>query len=236
METPLLPSQAPRPSLPGRLIYQVLAGSHAYGLAGSGSDVDWRGVYLLPTESYLGLHLPGVGTGSLPEAISLEPDQAYHELRHYCRMLLKGNPNPLEWLWLEPRFIFISSPIIERLREMREHFLGEQMLKAYLGWAKAERLGLIAKWDAKAGSHLLRVLLDLRYALVERRLQVTFAGDERELLLAVKRGQLEASDALAIAEEREAECRQLAEAAAWPRVDAGPLEALLLEARRAEWM
>ena len=227
-------AEVPNPHLPGRLIYQVLAGSHAYGLAGPDSDADWRGVYLLPSEKYLGLHLPGVSRMSTPEAVSLEPDQTYHELRHYCTMLLRGNPNPIEWLWLDERFVAKSSPVMEKLRAMREHFFSAQMLRAYQGWAKAERLSLHEKWDNKAASHLLRILMDFRVALTERRLQVTFEGAQRQMLMAAKYGHTDAPQLLSTALRLEEECQELAAKAGWPVADEAPVEALLIEARRGE--
>lgn len=236
------------PTLPGVLRYHVLAGSHAYGLAGPGSDADWRGVYQLPTEAFLSLRQPG-------ETVELPPDQTYYELRHFFRLCLAGNPNIMELLWLEPPFIALTSPVMERLRGMRSHFFGRQMLDAYLGWAMRERLnmapreikvsgqgkraGTPADWKrdqlaGKAGSHLIRLLTGLRGALLTGELRVTMQGTERDFALAVKHGQVSPEQVMAAIEALEAECRALGERSGWGHVDPAPVEALLLAARRGE--
>lgn len=237
-----------QPALPGILRYQVLAGSYAYGLAGPTSDADWRGVYQLPTETFLRLRQPD-------ETVELPPDQTYYELRHFFRLCLAGNPNIMELLWLDPRFVVVTSPVMEHLRAMRQHFFSTSMLAAYRGWALRERLNMAplevkgadgrmrpatsADWkrdklEGKGGSHLVRLLSDLRGALRDGELRVTLEGAERDFALAIKQGRVPAEDVIAAVDALTAECNSRGAASGWPAPDPAPVEALLLAARRGE--
>lgn len=242
-----LPSP-PVPALPGVLRYQVLAGSYAYGLAGPNSDADWRGVYQLPTEKFLALRPP-------VETVELPSDQTYYELRHFFRLCLAGNPNIMELLWLDPRFVTVTSPVLERLRGLRRHFFSKSMLDAYLGWARGERLNMAPvqikegggrvrpatpyDWktnelQGKGGSHLFRLLSGLRGALRNGELRVTLEGPERDFAMAIKAGQIPAIEVVRAIETLDAECRALGATAGWGPADPRPLEELLLAARRGE--
>lgn len=218
----------PPPKLPGKLLFRAVSGSHAYGLAGPDSDVDVRGVYQLATESFLGLRQPN-------ETVELPGDQTFWELRHFCQLCLRGNPNIIELLWLPERFILDSSPLMEELRALRGHFLSAQMSQAYLGWAKSKRMGLErvgAQAKPKTISHIVRLLFSLRRAFIERQLQVELAGDERATCLAIKQARWPADKGVALANELEQECRRLAEQTAWGPIDPAPVEELLTRARR----
>lgn len=230
---------APTPVLPGILRYQVLAGSHAYGLAGPGSDADWRGIFQLPTEAFLGVHLPG--KHGAPETAELPPDQVYYELRHFAALVLGGNPNIMEMLWLPDRLVAVSSPVAERLRAVRSRYLTRKMIAAYLGWAKSERMQLAPagremrpELGGKRGSHVVRLLWSLNHALDHGELVVTMEGPERELALAIKRGELRPAEALAHIERLEAKAKATAERLNWPDPDPAPLNEILLAARRGE--
>jgi predicted nucleotidyltransferase len=225
-------------TLPGALRYQVLTGSRAYGLAGPGSDEDWRGFYQVPTAALFGLNPP-------TETVTLPPDQVYWELRHFAKLCLAGNPNIMDLLWIEPEFVTLSSPLAEALRRMRTTFFSSSMVAAYLGWAKSERLTLApgdtvpggekrADLAGKRGSHLVRLLLGLRGALRDGEIRVRLTGPDLELVGAVKAGQVAAERVLAQVLSLEAECRALAENRAWGPANPALLEALLLAARRGE--
>jgi hypothetical protein len=71
--------------------YRCVVGSHAYGLAGEGSDVDRRGFYLPPAELHWSL-------ARVPEQIERDPVEVYWELEKFLRLALKANPNVLECL------------------------------------------------------------------------------------------------------------------------------------------
>jgi len=83
--------KAPNLAPPGDTDYLVLYGSHAHGTATATSDEDWRGVYRLPNDAFLGLDTP-------PRTWTAAPDVVMWELGHFCQLLLGGNPNIVEEL------------------------------------------------------------------------------------------------------------------------------------------
>ena len=241
--------EAPRVEVPGRLVYQALSGSHAYGLAGPGSDVDWRGVFQVPTDDLFGF-------SPIPQAAKPEgDDHAYWELSHFARQCLAGNPNIVEMLWLDRSLVAATSPVMEEFRAMRERFLTSTMVARYLGWAQDElrvmapafvgRRGgkvpaTVADWDVvrlagKRGSHLVRMLVSLRGALRDGRLAVTMEpGPDRDLVLAIKGGRVGPEQVVDTVRALGRECEALAARRGWPRHDVASVEALLRRARRSE--
>lgn len=231
--------QAPIPGagLPGPLRYQVLTGSHAYGLAGPTSDFDWRGIYQVPTTTLFGLHQP-------PSVVRLPGDQTYWELRHFVAMCLDGNPNVVETLWVEPDMVVVSSPLAQELRRIRRSFFSDVMVTKYLSWAADERRQLLAAratpaaspklLAGKAGSHLVRLLIELRGALRDGELRVRLRGPDLAEVSAIRNGQISSTRVLARVSELEAECRRLSAIRRWPPVDPKPAEVILIQARRGE--
>lgn len=75
----------------GWLIFEVIAGSRAYGLDSERSDTDIRGVYVLPKDMFYGLEYA--------EQVSNETnDIVYYELKRFIQLLARNNPNILEML------------------------------------------------------------------------------------------------------------------------------------------
>ena len=185
------------------------------------------------------MHLPG--KHGAPETAERPPDQVYYELRHFAALILGGNPNIMEMLWLEPRLVAVTSPLAEQLRAVRSQYLTTKMIAAYLGWARSERMQLAPpggqmrpELGGKRGSHVVRLLWSLNQALATRELIVTMTGPERELALSIKRGELPPAEALNHIDRLDAAARAAAEKVNWPAPDAGPLNEILLAARRGE--
>lgn len=63
------------------IVYECIAGSHAYGLATPTSDLDVRGVYVAPSE--LNWSLFGA-----PEQFNGEGDTVYWEIGKFVRLAL----------------------------------------------------------------------------------------------------------------------------------------------------
>lgn len=166
-----------------------VAGSHSFGLDLPESDYDWSAVWSAPAREVLGLREPrGTYDGH-------QPDWVAHELGHWCRLLLKGNPSIVEDVldpraWIAPLF----APVRDRIRE----FVSKRTVEAYLGYARAQ-LHLLERgkkvhttgghWNPKFGVHLLR-LLGEGLRLAKGQLPVVRLPDaERDALMLVRRGQ-----------------------------------------------
>jgi len=223
--------------VPGKLVFQALAGSRAYGLARAGSDEDWRGIYQASTESLYGLRGP-------VEHVDFPPDQQYWELTHFARMCLAGNPNIMELLWIPSDMIAVDSAVARSLRAMRRSFLTSSCASAYLGWIKSTRMKMNAQGlagvsgdpavEAKRRSHLVRIALNFRSLLRKGEMDVRLTGSDLELVSAIKTGRMDLDKVDALINSLEAECLALAKSTNWPAPDPKPVDRLLVRARRGE--
>lgn len=73
------------------MLFDAVAGSHAFGTAVEGSDEDRRGVFVAPL-SVLG------GLEEVDQVSDSKGDEVYYELRRFGELLLKNNPNAMEML------------------------------------------------------------------------------------------------------------------------------------------
>jgi len=233
--------------VPGKLIFQVMSGSRAYGLARAGSDEDWRGVYQASTESLLGLHAP-------KEHVEFPPDQQYWELTHFARMCLNGNPNVMELLWIPSDMIALDSKAARALRAMRRGFLTMDTATAYFGWIKSTRLKMAPTTvrvggnsraalptdrqdellEGKRGSHLVRIATNFLELLTTGEMEVRLSGRNLELISSIKAGKVSATKVLSMVESLETQCHAALERHPWGPADPRPVERLLIRVRRGE--
>ncbi|MFG3124565.1 DNA polymerase beta superfamily protein [Streptomyces sp. NPDC048208] len=168
-------------------VYACVMGSRAFGLATDTSDTDRRGVYLAPTPLFWRFEKP-------PTHVEGPGEERFSwELERFCELALRANPNILECL---------HSPLVEHLDDtgrellsLREAFLSRQVHATFTGYALGQRRKLDAdvrttgapRW--KHAMHLLRLLTSARDLLRTGELRLD-VGEEREALLAVKRGEV----------------------------------------------
>ncbi|MGP3636056.1 nucleotidyltransferase domain-containing protein [Streptomyces sp. 24-1644] len=168
-------------------IYSCVMGSRAFGLATAGSDTDRRGVFLAPTPLFWRFDKPPTHIEGPSE------EQFSWELERFCELALRANPNVLECL---------HSPLVERadatgreLLDLRGAFLSRLAHQSFAGYALGQRRKLdvdlrlygAPRW--KHAMHLLRLLTSSRDLLRTGRLTIG-VGDDREDLLAVRRGEV----------------------------------------------
>ncbi|AKJ14077.1 nucleotidyltransferase [Streptomyces incarnatus] len=168
-------------------VYSCVMGSRAFGLATDTSDTDRRSVFLAPTPLFWRFEKP-------PTHVEGPGEERFSwELERFCELALRGNPNILECL---------HSPLVERvddtgreLLSLRGAFLSRRAYDSFTRYALGQRRKLDAdvrthgapRW--KHAMHLLRLLMSARDLLRTGELRID-VGDQREPLLAVKRGEL----------------------------------------------
>ncbi len=168
-------------------IYACVMGSRAFGLATEGSDTDRRGVFLAPTALFWRFEKPPTHVEGPAE------EQFSWELERFCELALRANPNILECL---------HSPLVEHadatgreLLSLREAFLSRTVHETFTRYAHGQRRKLEAHVRAhgaprwKHAMHLLRLLTTARDLLRTGILTID-VGEQREPLLAVKRGEV----------------------------------------------
>ncbi|HEX6983929.1 MAG TPA: nucleotidyltransferase domain-containing protein [Planctomycetaceae bacterium] len=215
----------------GRVFLRCVIGSRAYGLAGEGSDVDRRGVYLPPADLHWSLY-------GVPDQLENEETQeAYWEVRKFLVLALKANPNVLECLYTP--LVETATPLGERLIGMRESFLSRLVYQTYNGYVLSQFKKMQAdlrnqgqvKW--KHVMHLIRLLLSgieaLRTGVVPVRVE-----RHRDDLLAIRRGETPWEEVEAWRRSLHREFETAYEATSLPdRPDYERANAFLVEARRA---
>ncbi|MFJ2910499.1 DNA polymerase beta superfamily protein [Streptomyces sp. NPDC087228] len=80
------------------LLFATVSGAHLYGFPSKDSDVDLRGVHLLPAEDLVGLREAEETRSRMWDRDGVEMDLVTHDLRKFVRLMLKPNGYVLEQL------------------------------------------------------------------------------------------------------------------------------------------
>ncbi|MEV0692105.1 nucleotidyltransferase domain-containing protein [Streptomyces sp. NPDC050388] len=212
-------------------VYACVMGSRAFGLATEGSDTDRRGVFLAPTPLFWRFEKPPTHVEGPAE------EQFSWELERFCELALRADPNILECL---------HSPLVEHaddtgreLLALRGAFLSRRVHETFTRYAYGQRRRLEADVRAhgaprwKHAVHLLRLLASARDVLRTGTLTID-VGEERETLLAVKRGEVAWSEVRARMTRLEREAGEAARSSPLPaEPDRRRVEDFLVRTRRA---
>ncbi|MES2775345.1 MAG: nucleotidyltransferase domain-containing protein [Bacteroidota bacterium] len=110
----------------GWLVFEIIAGSRAYGLDNEKSDTDIRGVFVLPKALYYGLEYT-------PQVSNETNDIVYYELKRFMELLAKNNPNILEMLNVPEKCVLYKDALMNQLRP--ELFLSKLCEKTFANYA-----------------------------------------------------------------------------------------------------
>lgn len=110
----------------GWLILETITGSRSYGLDTPGSDTDIRGVFVLPRELYYSLEYT-------PQISNETNDIVYYELGRFIELLSKSNPNILELLATDSRFVLQKHEVMDRITP--ELVLSKQCEQTFANYA-----------------------------------------------------------------------------------------------------
>ena len=104
----------------GRLIYEVMVGSHSYGLNVATSDEDFKFIYIDSLEDIL--------SDNSTTQINVTDDYVGYEIGRYLELLRKQNPNIIEILYTNDRFIKYCHPLFwENIIFNRESFISNKV-------------------------------------------------------------------------------------------------------------
>lgn len=110
----------------GWLIFECISGSRSYGLDTPESDVDIKGVYILPKSHFYSIDYTG-------QVNNETNDIVYYELRRFVELLYKNNPTLLEMLNIGEKFILYKHPVFDLLKA--EIFVSKLCIKTFAGYA-----------------------------------------------------------------------------------------------------
>ena len=133
------------------LIYEVVSGSRAYGLATAGSDLDIRGV-CIPSPRYL----LGLTPFEQWEAQSAEGETVIFGLSKFVRLALACNPNIIEMLYTPPESVLRITEAGQKLVAARALFLTRQAGRTFSEYAISQlrRLERHHRWLVDPPDHL----------------------------------------------------------------------------------
>ncbi|ANP54186.1 putative nucleotidyltransferase [Streptomyces griseochromogenes] len=83
---------------PDPLLFATVSGAHLYGFPSEDSDLDLRGVHLLPAADLVGLREPEETRSRVWVRFGVEMDLVTHDLRKFVRLMLRRNGYVLEQL------------------------------------------------------------------------------------------------------------------------------------------
>lgn len=114
------------------LIYRCVAGSRAYGTAGPYSDVDIRGIYVLPAQAYLALGMP------IEQVGDERHDEVYYALRRFMGLAATANPNIIELLFMPEDCVTLRTPCSDMLIAARRIFVSKRAYESHVAYAMAQ--------------------------------------------------------------------------------------------------
>lgn len=213
-------------------------------------DRDVMGIVIPPAEYLLGVRRPA-WEGS--EAIRGPWDVVLYDYRKFVRLLCKQNPNALSLLWLREEDYLFRSPEGQALVEHRdlfrarrpayEAFIGyargqlhrmNHWVQPYRGYMGAKRKALVDRfgYDTKNAAHLIR-LLHMGVEYLRQGVLHVRRTDDRDALLAIKRGEWSLPQVMDEAERSFIECQTAYENSAMPEaIDTRAVEELVVTTLR----
>lgn len=242
-------------------ILRSVVGSGVHGIAIEGTDDhDEMGVFIEPPEFVIGTRAPfqHYVFRTQPEGARSGPgdvDLVMYSLRRYLELALKGNPTALLPLFAPKPGLVVHTELGNELRELADAILSRQAVRRFLGYMTSQRgrmLGterqnrvpnrpeLVERYgfDVKYASHALRLAYQGREVLTEARLTLPMRTDERERVLAVKRGEVPQAEVSAELEQLERALEDDLEAGRSPlpeRPELGRVESWSIAAHRRHW-
>lgn len=240
-----------------RTILRGVVGSTIHGVSVSNQDDrDELGICIEPREYVIGLrHFETYVWRTQPEGVKSGPgdlDLTIHSLRKFMRLAANGNPTIITLLYLPEQFVCEADEWGRRLIQQREIMLCRKAGAAFLGYmtAQRERLegirggrhgwrqALVDQYgfDTKYAGHLIR----LGYQGVEFMrsgiITLPMPQEQRELVVAIRTGQVPVNDVLTKAGELERDLRDLIDTSPLPEeANRVAIDAFLLDAYQDIW-
>ena len=123
--------------------FYAITGSHIYGFESAESDIDVRGLHVVPPEKYAYLDTPAsevtVNMDGTTEGFEeyAEIDLRSYELKQFGTLLEKANYNVLELVFEAPTVMNGMPLEIDALQDLLREFLPMNVPHAYFGMAKS---------------------------------------------------------------------------------------------------
>lgn len=110
----------------GNILLETISGSHLYGLNHKDSDVDIRGIFMLPEDMFYGLDY-------MEQVADDTNDTIFYELKRFVQLAAKNNPNILEILAADGDNVLHKNVTMLFLKQ--ELFLSKLCKETFCGYA-----------------------------------------------------------------------------------------------------
>ena len=121
---------------PYPLLFATISGAHLYGFPSPDSDVDLRGVHILPTRKVVGLDVRDETVEDSSIIEGLEMDIVSHDVRKFFKLLLKKNGYVLEQLYSP--LIVHTTPEHEELKLIANGCITKHHSHHYFGFGETQ--------------------------------------------------------------------------------------------------
>lgn len=123
----------------GLILLEYISGSQMYGTNRPDSDVDHKGIFILPDEDFSDLNYTPdweeVETGKFILENGKECEMKFYELRKFLQMLEKNNPNSLEIFDIPDDCLIYKNPIIDAILLNHRKFITKKSFLSFSGYA-----------------------------------------------------------------------------------------------------
>lgn len=152
----------------GYIIHECIVGSHLYGTNKEGSDIDIKGVYVLPTDMILSGHY-------IEQISDSSQDTTYYEIGRFIKLAVDANPNILDILGSD-KVIFTTDKWKEYFPDVTP-YLTTELRKTFLGYAhsqiqKAKGMNKKTNWEKSRITR--KTPLDFCYVLIGKEESIPF--------------------------------------------------------------
>ena len=114
------------------VLFRGIVGSRAYGTQNANSDMDVRGIFVVPSAEYARLAQP-------PKQVADERnDRTYYSLVRFCELMSEANPTTIEMLFLPDDCIMKTSPAHSMLVDNRGLFVTQKAVDSHLSYALSQ--------------------------------------------------------------------------------------------------
>ena len=190
--------------------YVVIAGSHAYGTAVEGSDIDIRGWYFPPVA-----HLIGFPNKSDNCIVYPDEDVVLYTFHKFIHLLTQCNPNVVEQVGVPDNCKLKVTPFAQRVLDNLDLFLSKRVFYTFGGYANTmlkrfeqndghrnHKVDELKQW--KHLSHLIR-LLYMGIDILKCHKVVTYREQELDLLLSIRQGEVSLQRIMELREQLESQ-------------------------------
>lgn len=210
------------------LQYLSIAGSHAYGTAVEGSDLDIRGWYFPPVSDIIGIH----DKASSVVQYTLD-DVVFYTFHKFVHLLAQCNPNVVEQVGVNSACRIYQSHTATLLLDNLDLFLSKRAYKTFGGYAQTmlkrfeqgdsenqtmghrNRKATTAK-QLKHLMHLIR-LYYMGIDILKNHQVITYRVYEHDLLMSIRHGEVPISQIFKLRDKLEVEMQEAYEKSTLPQ-------------------